>query len=168
MSIHRPTCAFTGHRAAKLPWRFDEEDPRCARLKQRIYDAASCVYVSGVRRFICGMANGCDLYFCEAVLSLRSEHPEVFLEAAIPFEGQAARWPREQRERYARLIAECDERTLLQKQYSEACLMKRNRYMVDNADILIAAYSGKSGGTLHTIRYAMSRGLQIIALPIEE
>ena len=167
MSTHRPSCCFTGHRAVKLPWRFYEDDPRCEMLKQRIYDAASCVYASGIRHFICGMANGCDLYFCEAVLSLRSEHPDISLEAAIPFKGQASRWPREQRERYDRLIAECDERTVLQTQYTSDCLMKRNKYMVEHADILIAAFNGTPGGTFNTMRCAISSGLQIIELPIE-
>ena len=27
------TCCFTGHRPEKLPWRYDESDPRCVELK---------------------------------------------------------------------------------------------------------------------------------------
>ena len=29
------TCSFTGHRPEKLPWRDNEEDPRCLELKAR-------------------------------------------------------------------------------------------------------------------------------------
>ena len=32
------TCTFTGHRAEKLPWGYNENDPRCRRLKQTLYD----------------------------------------------------------------------------------------------------------------------------------
>ena len=60
------TCAFTGHRENKLPWRGDESDARCLRLKQQIYDAAEAVYCGGIRHYICGMANGCDFYFAAA------------------------------------------------------------------------------------------------------
>ena len=65
------SCCFTGHRPGKLPWRYDEEDPRCAALKKRIFDAAEAAYQEGFRHFLCGMALGCDLYFCESVLRLR-------------------------------------------------------------------------------------------------
>ena len=51
------TCTFTGHRENKLPWRGDETDARCLRLKQHIFDAVEAVYHSGVRHYICGMAN---------------------------------------------------------------------------------------------------------------
>ncbi|MDO4749339.1 MAG: SLOG family protein, partial [Eubacteriales bacterium] len=112
------TCAFTGHRAAKLPWNFRENDPRCLRLKEAIFDTVEAVYHGGVRQFVCGMANGCDLYFCEAVLRLREEYPDITLEAAIPFAHQAESWPQAEQERYQRLLLACDKRTLLQQEYT--------------------------------------------------
>ena len=160
-------CAFTGHRAQKLPWGFDELDPRCLDLKQRIYDTAEAVYTAGFDSFLCGMAEGCDLYFCEAVLSLRSEHPEICIEAAIPFAGQADRWPAKERDRYARLLSQCDAVTVLQEAYSPGCMMKRNRYMVDHTELIIACYDGQTGGTLNTLRYALERGVRIVHLSIE-
>lgn len=162
------TCTFTGHRENKLPWRGDEDDPRCLRLKECIYDAVESVYQSGVRHYICGMANGSDMYFGEAVLSLREEHPEVTLEAAVPCEGQSARWPAALRRRYDRLACECNYLTVLQKDYTPDCMLRRNRYMVDASAVLIAAYNGSPGGTRSTLLYAMRQGLQIIQLPMEE
>ncbi len=162
------TCAFTGHRENKLPWRDNEADPRCLRLKQQIYDAAEAVWRGGVRHFICGMANGCDFYFAEAVLTLREEHPDVTLEAAIPCEGQSARWTAAQRRRYDRLVRECDYLTVIRKDYSPECMLLRNRYMVDASAVLIAAYNGRPGGTRSTLLYAMRQGIQIIELPMEE
>jgi len=162
-----PTCSFTGHRSAKLPWRYDESDPRCADLKQRIYDTAEAVYFAGFHHFICGMAEGCDLYFCQAVLKLRAEHPDVTLEAAVPFEAQADKWPRAEQERYRRLLIECDRVTLLQEEYSPGCMMKRNRYMVDHSQLIIACYDGQTGGTLNTLRYALEKNVQILHLSIE-
>lgn len=60
------TCCFTGYREYKLPWGSDESDPRCRKLQQQIFDAVDAVYADGIRHFICGMANGCDLYFFDA------------------------------------------------------------------------------------------------------
>ena len=64
------TCCFTGHRSAKLPWGANENDPRCLRLKSDLADAVEAVYEGGVRHFICGMAEGCDIFFGEAVAAL--------------------------------------------------------------------------------------------------
>ena len=118
-----PTCTFTGHRAEKLPWGYNENDPRCRRLKRTLYDTLEAVYESGFHRFICGMAEGCDLYFCEAVLALREDHPDITLEAAVPFAGQAEHWGAAQRQRYEALLARCDIRiagALLPRLHDEA------------------------------------------------
>ena len=167
MDVKMKTCSFTGHRENKLPWGGNEDDPRCIALKNRIADAVEALYHSGIRHFICGMASGCDMYFCEAVIALRAERGDVALEAAVPWEGQAGRWPPALQKRYSRLLAECDLYTLVQKEYSPDCLMRRNRYMVDNSSVIIAAYSGKPGGTMSTLLYAMRRGLEIVELPVE-
>lgn len=162
------TCTFTGHRENKLPWHGDETDARCVRLKERIYDAAEAAYRGGMSHFICGMATGCDMYFCEAVLRLRGEHEEITVEAAIPFEGQSKQWPAALRRRYDRLVSECDYQTVVQRDYSPDCMMRRNRYMVDASSLLIAAYNGAPGGTQSTLLYAIRQGLEIIQLPMEE
>ena len=159
-------CAFTGHRAQKLPWTYDELDPRCLDLKRRIRDAVESVCSSGYDRFICGMAEGCDLYFCEAVIDLRARIPSIRLEAAVPFSGQSDRWPSEEKVRYEHLLSQCDRVTVLQDHYSPGCMMKRNRYMVDQADLLIACFDGQSGGTLNTLRYAVKQNVRILHLGI--
>lgn len=162
------TCCFTGHREAKLPWQSHENDPRCVQLKRQIADAVEAVYADGIRHYICGMANGCDLYFLEAVLTLRQTHPDVTVEAAIPYEGQADRWREPLRRRYVRLLMECDYQTLVQQAYTSGCMLRRNRYMVDHSRILIAAYNGLPGGTMRTLQYALRQRLEIIELPVPE
>ena len=161
------TCCFTGHREGKLPWRSDETDARCVRLKQCIADAVEAVYRGGIRHYICGMATGCDTYFAEAVLALRDAHPDVTLEAAIPCEGQSARWSAAQRRTYDRLLEQCDYYTVIQRDYTPECMLRRNRYMIDASSVLIAAYNGSPGGTRSTLLYAMRQGLQILQLPVE-
>ena len=106
------TCCFTGHRPEKLPWGWDEEDPRCRRLKEKLRDAVETAYEEGMRHFICGMARGCDFYFAEAVLDLRRRRPGVTLEAAIPCAGQSRRWSPAQRRRWRNLVSACGLETL--------------------------------------------------------
>ncbi len=167
MNTQPYSCAFTGHRAEKLPWRYDESHPACLDLKKRLHDAVFSLYDAGIRKFFCGMASGCDLYFCEEVLTLRQEHPEVVVEAVIPCEQQAARWPAEQKRRYDKMVSACDYQTLVQTSYTPDCMMRRNRYMIDHADVLLCAYDGKPGGTQATMLYAMRQGLQLIELPVD-
>lgn len=166
MRSRQISCCFTGHRPGKLPWGYDEEDPRCLALKRRIADAAEAAYEEGYRHFLCGMALGCDLYFCEAVLALREARPGVTVEAAIPCPTQADAWALEQRERYKRLVEACDFETLVSAQYTPYCMQRRDRYMVDHASLLIAAFDGTPGGTQYTMQYAMSRRVSIVDLPL--
>ena len=161
------TCCFSGHRPEKLPWGMNEEDPRCQALKQKIWDAMEAAYQEGYRHFICGMAQGCDFYFCELALELRKKYGDVTVEAAIPCPSQAERWSAAAKRRWQRLVDLCDYETMVQNHYSTACMQRRNRYMVDHATLLIAAHDGQSGGTRSTIEYALLRGLNTVILPIE-
>ena len=168
MPAKQESCCFTGHRPGKLPWRYHEEDPRCLRLKKRIADAVEIAYQEGYRHFLCGMAMGCDLYFCEEVLKLKERYPDITLEAAIPCPTQADAWPEEQRARYERLVASCDMETLVSAQYTSSCMQRRDRYMVDHASLLIAAFDGSPGGTRYTVEYALKRGVELVDLAIPE
>lgn len=155
MDLREQTCCFTGHRPEKLPWGKNEADLRCLVLKRKLRDALETAFAEGKRRFVCGMARGCDLYFAEAVIALRLEHPDVTLEAAIPFAGQSERWTPEQRQRWERLVHACDRRTVLQEHYTPDCMHRRNRYMVEKSSLVIAVYDGSDGGTRRTLEYAI-------------
>ena len=169
MPARQESCCFTGHRPAKLPLGYNERDPRCVRLKERIADAVLLAYQEGYRHFLCGMAQGCDLYFCEAVLALRERYPEVTVEAAIPCPTQADAWPEAERDRYRELVARCDMETMVSDTYSSTCMQRRDRYMVDHAMLLIAAFDGTAGGTRYTVEYALRRGIEIfdVSIPTE-
>jgi len=168
MESRQLKCAFTGHRENKLDPQWSESSAICASLKQQIYDTIENLYESGISYFICGMAHGCDLYFAEAVLKFKENHPDVQLEAAIPYAGQADRWSGPIKKRYDAVLNSCCTQTILQQYYTRDCMMRRNRYMVDNASVLIAVYNGSPGGTRNTILYAMRQGLEIIEIEIEK
>ena len=164
----KDTCCFTGHRPDKLPWGTDEGDPRCGRLKAGILRAAEEVYRQGTRHFISGMARGCDLYFAEAVLSLREARGDVSLEAAVPCPSQANSWPRADQVRRRRILAACDLETLVQDHYSPGCMSRRNRYMVDHSAMVIAVYDGAPGGTRQTLEYAIRQSVPFVDIRPEE
>ena len=155
------TCCFTGHRPEKLPWGDNESSPDCAALKDRLARTLEGLYRRGFRHFISGMAQGCDLYFAEAALSLRERHPDTVIEAAIPCPSQTKGWEEEVRARYQAILDRCDLETMVQQHYSQGCMFRRNRYMVDRSARIIAVYNGiPKGGTAQTLLYALGKGLE--------
>ena len=96
-------------------------------------------------------------------------YPEVTVEAAIPCPTQADAWPEAERRRYRELVAKCDMETMVSDTYSSACMQRRDRYMVDHAMLLIAAFDGTAGGTRYTVEYALRRGIEIfdVSIPTE-
>ena len=168
MDERETSCCFSGPRPQNLPWGTNEDDPRCAALKTELRLTLEGIYESGYHHFLCGMAIGCDMYFAEAVLALRRKHPEVTLEAAIPCGGQPDRWSLAQRQRYNRLLDSCSKVTVLQVAYTPDCMMRRNRYMVDRSSLLLACSTGKPGGTMNTLLYAMQQGVKFLQIDIED
>lgn len=47
---------------------------------------------------------------------------------------------------------------MLQRHYSSDCMQKRNRYMVEHADLILAVWDGQPSGTGMTVTYAHSLG----------
>ena len=160
------TCAFTGHRPQHLPFGMNENDERCTDLKETLKEQIiNLIEKEDVTHFITGMALGIDLYAAEIVLDLKARYPNITLESAIPCETQAVKWSMAQRERYYDIAAQCDKETMLQSHYSPDCMDKRNCYMVDHADFIIAVWDGRPSGTGKTVTYARSKnGKSIIVI----
>ena len=153
------SCAFTGHRENKLPWRDNESDPRCRELKDKLSDAVHALYAAGIRHFLCGMATGCDTYFAEAVLELG-----LRLEAYLPCPSQPDRWSEGDQRRYTAILCRCDAVYMVEPEYSQGCMLRRNRKMVDAADGLLTVYDGSPGGTGAAIDYARRQGKTVTGL----
>lgn len=157
-------CAFTGHRPEKLPWGTNENDPRCRALKVLIAREVERAADAGVTVFRCGMARGCDLFFAEAVSTLRKTRPFLRLEAWLPCPSQADRWHQSDRVRQEKLLDGCDEIRMVEPFYSDGCMLRRDKAMVDGADMVMSVWDGSPGGTGWTVGYARRQGKRIQAL----
>ncbi len=148
------TLAFTGHRDIK-------ESDR-AELHKRLKDAVIESYKLGYRYFINGMALGFDMLAAEVVLDLRESYEDIHLIAAVPFPGQESRWPLGQQNRYNQILDEADEVFYVSSYFERGCEMKRNRWMIDRANHLIAYFNGEPhGGTYFTYHRAEEQGKTI-------
>ena len=154
-------CAFTGYRPQKMPFGFNEADPRCVEFKARLRATIEDLIGHGYAHFISGGALGMDMFAAEAVMDLKRDYPWIILEMVCPFEAQPAKWAPEYQERYYRLMDDADMVTVISHKYTRSCMFRRNRYLVDNADLLLAAYDGQPGGTAMTVGYAREMGIPI-------
>lgn len=166
MSIH--TCAFTGHRPSAFSFGYDEAHPDCVRLRRRLAEEVRALAGEGVTTFLSGMALGVDLWGAQAVLTLKRELPALRLVAAVPFRAQPGRWSAGARQQYYTLLAQCDETVCFSERFTKTCMHERNRWMVRQADVLLAVYNGSgTGGTAYTVRCALSAGKQLRLLDPE-
>lgn len=150
------TCCCTGHRPKGFPFLYGidkkNHNQYLQALEQKI-ELAITAY--GITNFISGMALGVDLDFAETVIKLKDKYP-VALECAVPCPDQTAKWNRKDILRYERILKRADEVNLISDRYTSACMLKRNRYMVDKSQLVIAVFNGvERGGTWYTISYAV-------------
>lgn len=159
-------CAFTGHRPQRFSFGFDEGDERCIRLKEMLRQEIAKQIHHGVDTFYSGMALGVDQWAAQLVLELKAEHSQIKLAAVLPCETQANRWSVEQRRRYFdEILPRCDEVILLQGAYTSDCMFKRNRWLVEHAEHLLAVYDGSGkGGTAYTVNYAREKQRAILSI----
>ncbi len=163
--MSKKICCFTGHRPQNLPFGFNEGDSRCIALKKRLKEEIEKqITENGVTHFISGMALGVDTYVAEIVLDLKRTYQGITLEVAIPCEDQPNKWKERDRDRYYSLVEQCDKETMVSKRYTSDCMHKRNHYMVDASDIIIAVWDGSSSGTGKTVEYAKSSGKTVVVI----
>ena len=136
------TCAFTGHRTL-------EKDFSLRVLKKEI----KALIERGVEVFYNGMAMGFDLSAAEAVISFKRKFPQVKLIACIPCPAQDKYYSDKDKKRYAKLCSQADEMLVLSKEYTPYCMLSRDRYMADRADVLLTYCKKDTGGTAYTVQY---------------
>ncbi|MBR0367770.1 MAG: DUF1273 family protein [Clostridia bacterium] len=158
-------CAFTGYRPAKMPWGYDEMDARCLEFKFRLRESLEYLIGRGYVDFLSGGALGFDQMAAEIVLSLREKYPWIRLIMVIPYDGQADRWTEDQRKRWLDIIEASDKVIHISHAYDKGVFFRRNHYMVERADLLLAAYDGQPGGTAGTVDYAKRHGVRVVRIP---
>lgn len=79
------SCASTGHRPHKFPWKYDESDSRCVALKAALSRQISTLIEAGGTDFYTGCANGVDCWAALSILALREKNPALKLHNAIRF-----------------------------------------------------------------------------------
>lgn len=172
------TCCFTGHRPDKLggyDWYSRTNIEIGKMLRKSILDLID----KGVDTFIFGGAIGIDQMAFAVTNKLKKEKGlDVTLVVAAPFKNQFVKWGKEDRDRYFSQLNEtdvviyCDELPGTKYfcelsglgNYHPIKMQKRNEYMVDNSDYVVAVWDGTKGGTHNCFMYAQKNSKTIIRL----
>jgi len=151
----------TGHRPNKM-YGYNLQDVRWIRLKElfkRLLVENNCTEA------ITGMALGVDTIFALAVLELKDSGYDIKLHCAIPCRNHSSKWINESVELYKKILARADVvKIVSDEDYKPWLMQKRNEYMVDISDKVIAVWDGTSGGTGNCVKYAEKINKEIIKI----
>lgn len=151
--------AGTGHRPNKL---YEFGQPYSNEQHYAIVDIVSeWLSENTVDKVISGMAIGFDQALAAA--AIKNNIPLI---AAVPFQGQELRWNERTQEYFNQLIDQAEDVVYVcASGYAGWKMQKRNEWMVDNCDVLLALWNGDIyGGTANCIKYARSKGRKIVNL----
>ncbi|MBE6667931.1 MAG: DUF1273 domain-containing protein [Ruminococcaceae bacterium] len=153
-------CCLTGHR--------NIEAELAEALKDKLLEVIEILARDHNITFRAGGAMGFDTLAALCVLDKRKEHPDsIRLTLCLPCRNQTKGWDSDSVEIYRYIKDEADEVIVLHDEYTDGCMLERNRYMVDGADVCIAFCKDKNarrGGTAYTVRYAEKQGVKLINL----
>lgn len=148
--------AFTGHRT------YDGRDDEL--LGATIRD----LYAEGARHYRVGMAEGFDLAAGRAVVDMMLSHNDIILEACIPWPTFATHFSACERSAYDDILNHATIVRYSDNSYHPAIFRHRNDMLIDGADVLVAWWSGATGGTAYTVKRAKKRHCRIINLHPDE
>lgn len=150
-------CCFTGYRPQKLTYLRDEMSAEYQKLYAVLTEQIKNAVDREYDYFISGFAEGIDLMAAEIVIALKRDGYDISLEAAMPAMNQTDGWDDLSRGIYYMLLDQADRRVCLDKKMSKYSCLRRNEYMVEQSDLVIAVYDGKKGGTGYTVNYARQK-----------
>ena len=153
--------SVTGHRPNKM-YGYNLSDSRWIDLKEKF---KKLLVENGCDEAITGMALGVDTVFALAVLELKTEGYSIKLHCAIPCKNHSCRWIKESVDLYNDILSKADTVKLVSdEEYKPWLMQKRNEYMVNLADKVIAVWDGSNGGTGNCVKYAKKIGKEIIRI----
>lgn len=165
-------CAVTGYRPSRFPFKGNEDDIRCKKLKEEIKKEVKYLYEQGVHTFWLGGAEGVDMWAGEILIQLKSykAYNDIKIMLAIPFEGYNKNWKDTSIKRLENIKKNSEEIIIVgsNKEPKEEQYRKRNKYMIDKADCLLTVFDKEKiivrSGTNMTFQFALKKGISIFVV----
>lgn len=146
-------CCFTGHRYIA--------NAHIEKLNSSLPDIIKGLAKGGVTDFIAGGALGFDTLAAGSVLKERESNPDIRLALALPCKNQTSGWHKKDIDLYNEILSMADEVIYVSEEYTDGCMLRRNRFMVDNSTHCVFYMSSPRGGTAYTVKYALENELEM-------
>lgn len=170
MDAMEHTASFTGHRPGKAGMAYLPDHPDSESLT-KLFDHTVQMLVEkhGVDMFLCGMADGFDLFAAQRLLWLKraGRIPQsVCLIAVQPFPDhfhtiRKERW----QDAYQEVLQCAQDALVVSDAYSADAYRRRNAYLVDHARYVVAYWNhAVRSGTGQTVRMALKADRSVINL----
>lgn len=174
--------AFTGHRPDKLGNAYDLNHINSIKIRERLIQL---FFQHRLIHFISGGAQGFDqnaFWAIQEYKKIREENEakfdyvcQILNVLAIPFKEQDCKWKENDRIMYNKMIQKADHVIYVDRykgyqspgeidRYHVSKMHRRNEFMVDHCDLLIALWDGSSGGTSACIEYARKKEKEILII----
>lgn len=155
--MSRMICGITGHR--------DIPAEKTNGVKKALEQEIDRALADGYTCFLSGFAAGADLLFAEIVANKIRKSPAIELKAAIPCQGRLDTLKRSRQT--GALVDCCTQIYVVSERYYPGVYAKRNRFLVEQSNRIIAVYDGrKAGGTADTLRLAQRMGKDVREISI--
>lgn len=161
------TCFFTGHRDV-VGHGAQDADVFRQNLREWLEAQVESMVYQGFSTFLCGGARGFDLLAAAAVLQAKQlYHPTLRLVLLLPCREQTRGWNERDLSLHLAVLDRA-QAYYLQETYDKSCMHRRNRLLVDLSVTGIAYYDTERerSGTGMTVRYAGSRGVPMLFMPL--
>jgi uncharacterized phage-like protein YoqJ len=160
------TICITGHRPNKLGGY--ESNETAFWVKEQLRQALERAVKRGAIALISSGTIGVGLWAADIIIELK-ENPEkkpsreIKLVIAQPFESPSSRWPVQERRQYEKILQKANKIVLINDGPAAAYkIQKRNEWMVDHSDAMIAVWDGSEGETSTCINYARKQNKPIL------
>lgn len=159
--------SFSGHRPDKIAGYNASPHSVEVAIRKALAEEVVRLCSQGADTFLSGMAPGVDLWAADEVLRLRVEGRigrDVRLVLAVPYPNFERSFGVEWRPLYNEIMERADEVVYLSQGYYRGCYHRRNDYLAEQADVVVAYYEGSEGGTRYTLKRAEEWGRSVVNL----
>lgn len=146
--------------------------PAVQYIKSELQKTVTRALDKGFRHFISGGDIGVGLWSAEFVLRQKLEHPEIRLTIARPYPSFHHSWPGDPKIEFERQMDKADDvLDISDNGFEHWKIEKRNQWMVDASDCLVAVWDGRKsfwpkdeGQTYKMVEYAWNNGKPTIII----
>lgn len=160
-------CTIIGHRPQRFKFKYNEHYKLCIKIKNALTTEIKNLFRQGVTTFWVGGSIGVDIWAAEIIIELKKqkEYENLRLCVALPFPSFKNHYDPKQQTRLRDILHGCDEQIIVSDAESEKSYRRRNEYMIDISDCVLAVYDNDRSirsGTGMTVNYAVrKKGLPV-------